>query len=166
MNILFLCTGNSCRSILAEACFNQLAPDGWHATSAGSHPTGCVHPQALARLTRAHIDTCGLHSKLWDDLTETPDIVITVCSNAAAETCPVYLGQAIRAHWGVEDPAAIRGSAALIEQAFDNAYQVLHHRITTLLEQPLDLLAQNPAHLKAALDRIGKLTPTPSKCHR
>lgn len=159
MNILFLCSGNSCRSILAEACFNQLAPDGWHATSAGSHPTGCVHPQALERLTRAHIDTCGLHSKSWNDLTKTPDIVITVCSNAAAETCPIYLGQAMRAHWGVEDPAAIQESSALIEQAFDNAYQVLHHRISALFGQPLDALANNPACLKAELDRIGKLGP-------
>ncbi len=96
-NILFLCTGNSCRSILAEATFNHLAPAGWKAMSAGSKPTGQVHPRSLALLAREGISTEGCHSKSWDNLPlppdMTPDVVITVCSNAAGETCPAYLGR-------------------------------------------------------------------------
>lgn len=88
MNVLFLCTGNSCRSVLAEATFNHLAPAGWRAMSAGSHPAGYVHPRALALLAREGISTEGYFSKLWDGLPQTPDIVVTVCSNAAGETCP------------------------------------------------------------------------------
>ena len=99
MNILFLCTGNSCRSILAEATFNHLAPAGWTAMSAGSKPTGQVHPRSLALLAREGISTVGYHSKSWDNLPATPDVVITVCSNAAGETCPAYLGRAVRSHW-------------------------------------------------------------------
>ncbi len=88
MNVLFLCTGNSCRSVLAEATFNHLAPAGWRAMSAGSHPAGYVHPRALALLVREGISTEGYFSKSWDGLPQTPDIVVTVCSNAAGETCP------------------------------------------------------------------------------
>jgi protein-tyrosine-phosphatase len=105
MNVLFLCTGNSCRSILAEATFNHLAPAGWRAMSAGSHPTGAVNPRSLKLLKREGIATDGLSSKSWDALPVVPDIVITVCASAAGETCPAYLGPAVRAHWGVEDPA-------------------------------------------------------------
>ena len=105
MNILFLCRGNSCRSVLAEATFNALAGHDWRAMSAGSHPTGTVHPRSLALLQREGISTEGLHSKSWVGLPSIPDIVITVCGNAAGETCPAYLGPALRAHWGVEDPA-------------------------------------------------------------
>src|SRR5512134_118822 len=103
MNVLFLCTGNSCRSILGEATFNHLAPAGWRAMSAGSRPTGKVHPRTLALLDREGIPIEGCHSKSWDDLADTPDMVITVCSSAAGETCPSYLGAALRTHWGVED---------------------------------------------------------------
>ncbi|MES2500606.1 MAG: arsenate reductase ArsC, partial [Pseudomonadota bacterium] len=92
MNILFLCTGNSCRSILAEATFNALAPKNMHAISAGSKPTGEVHPRSISLLEREGVPTNGYHSKSWDDLAVTPDIVITVCGNAAGETCPAYLG--------------------------------------------------------------------------
>src|SRR5690606_18311709 len=92
MNLLFLCTGNSCRSILAEAIFNHLAPAGWQAMSAGSQPTGQVHPRALALLQQEGIATDGLNSKSWSNLPLTPDVVITVCSSAAGETCPAYLG--------------------------------------------------------------------------
>ncbi|SDU03368.1 arsenate reductase [Nitrosomonas ureae] len=101
MNLLFLCTGNSCRSILAEATFNALAPKGWQGMSAGSQPTGQVHPRSLALLDREGISTEGLYSKSWSNLPVKPDIVITVCGNAAGETCPTYLRPALRAHWGV-----------------------------------------------------------------
>jgi protein-tyrosine-phosphatase len=95
MDILFLCTGNSCRSILTEAVFNHLAPTGWHAMSAGNQPTGQVHPRSLALLAREGIATDGYYSKSWDQLPLTPDIVITVCARAAGETCPAYLGARI-----------------------------------------------------------------------
>jgi arsenate reductase len=108
MNVLFLCTGNSCRSILAEATFNALAPRGMRAISAGSQPAGYVHPRSLALLAREGISAEGAHSKSWDALPVTPDVVITVCASAAGETCPAYLGPVVRAHWGVADPAAFR----------------------------------------------------------
>ncbi len=117
MNVLFLCTGNSCRSILGEATFNHLAPAGWHAMSAGSQPTGKVHPRSLALLEREGIAADGYHSKSWDDLPVTPDIVITVCSSAAGETCPAYLGPVLRTHWGVEDPAHATGTDAEIDDS-------------------------------------------------
>jgi arsenate reductase len=119
MNILFLCTGNSCRSILAEATFNHLASAGWRAMSAGSQPTGQVHPRALALLAREGIATSGYHSKSWEHLPATPDLVITVCGSAAGETCPAYLGPVLRCHWGVDDPAHVTGSDAQIDAAFD-----------------------------------------------
>lgn len=159
MHILFLCTGNSCRSILAEATFNQLAPTGWHASSAGSQPTGNVHPRSLALLAREGINTEGLHSKSWDNLTPAPDIVITVCANAAGEACPVYLGKAVRAHWGVADPALAQGDNATVSAAFDTAYRLLRHRIDTLLAVPLAQLSANPTALETELKRIGQLTP-------
>jgi protein-tyrosine-phosphatase len=157
MIILILCTGNSCRSILAEAVFNHLAPPGWRAMSAGSKPTGFVHPRSLALLQREGISTEGLHSKSWDNLPETPDVVITVCASAAGETCPAYLGPAIRAHWGVEDPAKATGSEAEIEAAFEQAYRILRRRIEALLALPLDEIERDPQRLKSELDRIGGL---------
>jgi len=102
MNVLFLCTGNSCRSILGEATFNHLAPPGWQALSAGSRPTGQVHPRSLALLAREGIATEGYYSKSWDALPLTPDIVITVCGSAAGETCPAYLGPVLRARLKTE----------------------------------------------------------------
>ena len=108
MNVLFLCTGNSCRSILAEATFNHLAPSGSRALSAGSHPAGYVHPRSLALLAREGISTEGATSKSWEGLPLVPDIVVTVCGSAAGETCPAYLGPAVHTHWGVEDPAGAR----------------------------------------------------------
>jgi arsenate reductase (thioredoxin) len=104
MNILFLCTGNACRSILAEAPFNHHAPAGWTALSAGSQPTGQVHPRSLALLAGEGMSTEGYHSKSWDNLPLTSDVVVTVCSSAAGQTCPAYLGPVLRTHWG-EDPA-------------------------------------------------------------
>ncbi len=159
MNILFLCTGNACRSILAEATFNHLAPVGWQAMSAGSQPAGQVHPRSLVLLAREGIATTGLHSKSWDNLALTPDVVITVCSSAAGETCPAYLGPVLRTHWGVEDPARTIGTDAQIDAAFIVAYRILRVRITAFLALPLADLKKTPARLKAELDHIGTIFP-------
>lgn len=159
MKVLFLCTGNSCRSILGEATFNHLAPPGWAAMSAGSKPAGYVHPRSLALLAREGISTDGYHSKSWDGLPATPDIVITVCASAAGETCPAYLGPAVRAHWGVEDPAHATGTDAEIDAAFTTAYRILRARIEAFLALPLDQLSADGSRLKAELDRIGTLLP-------
>ena len=156
MNVLFLCTGNSCRSILGEATFNHLAPQGWHAMSAGSKPTGKVHPRSLALLEREGIATDGYHSKSWDALPVTPDIVITVCSSAAGETCPAYLGPVLRAHWGVDDPAHATGTDPEIDAAFMAAYRTLRRRIEAFVALPLHDLQQDRARLKLELDRIGE----------
>lgn len=156
MNVLFLCTGNSCRSILAEATFNHLAPAGLRALSAGSKPAGYVHPRSLALLAREGIATAGYHSKSWDALPVTPDIVITVCGSAAGETCPAYLGPVLRTHWGVEDPAHATGSYEEIDAAFVTAYRVLRARIEAFLALPLDELKNDKVRLKAELDRIGQ----------
>jgi arsenate reductase len=158
MNILFLCTGNSCRSILAEATFNHLAPVGLRAMSAGSHPTGQVHPRSLALLAREDISTAGVRSKSWDDLPATPDIVVTVCASAAGETCPSYLGPVLRTHWGVDDPAHATGTDAEIDAAFARAYRILRARIEAFLALPLATLARDKAALKAAMDRIAALS--------
>lgn len=155
MNILFLCTGNSCRSILAEATFNALAPKGMRAMSAGSQPTGEVHPRSIALLESNGIPTEGYYSKSWDNLPVTPDIVITVCSNAAGETCPAYLGKVIRAHWGVDDPAKAVGSEAEINASFENAYSILRRRIEAFLK--LDLSTLKGSELTNQLTLIGKL---------
>lgn len=157
MNILFLCTGNSCRSILGEATFNHLAPEGWHAVSAGSKPTGYVHPRSLALLAKEGIATEGYFSKSWDNLAVTPDIVITVCGSAAGETCPAYLGPVIRTHWGVEDPAHVTGSDDEIEAAFYRAYNTLRARIEAFFELPLEKLKNDKAALKAEMDTIAAL---------
>ena len=159
MNVLILCTGNSCRSILGEATFNHLAPAGWHAISAGSKPAGYVHPRSLALLEREGISTEGYHSKSWDNLPVTPDIVITVCGSAAGETCPAYLGPVMRAHWGVEDPAHATGTDEEIDAAFMKAYRILRHRIETFFALPLEELKKDPARMKAELERIGTLQP-------
>lgn len=157
MNILFLCTGNSCRSILAEATFNHLAPEGWRAMSAGSKPAGYVHPRSLALLAREGISTEGCYSKSWDKLPAVPDIVVTVCGSAAGETCPAYLGQVLRAHWGVDDPAHATGTDEQVDQAFVRAYRILRARIEALLALPLAELSKEPARLKVELDRIGTI---------
>ncbi|MCB5364947.1 arsenate reductase ArsC [Pusillimonas sp. CC-YST705] len=159
MNVLFLCTGNSCRSILAEATFNHLAPTGWSAMSAGSHPTGHVHPRSLTLLAREGISTDSFFSKSWDNLPHTPDIVVTVCASAAGETCPAYLGRVTRTHWGVEDPAHATGTDNEIDAAFDAAYRILRTRIEAFLALPLADLKNDPTRLKTELDRIGDLFP-------
>ncbi len=157
MNVLFLCTGNSCRSILAEATFNHLAPAGWKAMSAGSKPAGYVHPRSLALLATEGISTDGLHSKSWGNLPQTPDIVVTVCPSAAGETCPAYLGAVLRTHWGVDDPAHATGTDAEVDAAFDTAYRLLRARIEAFFALPLAELSNDPPRLKAELDRVGSL---------
>ncbi len=159
MHVLFLCTGNSCRSILGEATFNHLAPAGWTAMSAGSKPAGYVHPRSLALLAREAISTEGYSSKSWDALPATPDIVITVCGSAAGETCPAYLGPVMRTHWGVDDPAHASGTEEQIDAAFMTAYRILRARIEAFLALPLDELKSDKARMKAELDRIGNLLP-------
>lgn len=158
MNVLFLCTGNSCRSILGEATFNHLAPAGWHAVSAGSKPAGYVHPRSLALLAKEGINTEGYHSKSWDDLPVTPDIVITVCGSAAGEACPAYLGNVLRTHWGVEDPAHATGTDEEIDEAFMTAYTILRKRIEAFLALPLEQLKKEPEQLKTEMDKIATIT--------
>ena len=152
-----LCTGNSCRSILAEATFNHLAPVYWRALSAGSQPTGEVHPRSLALLAAEGIDASDCASKSWDALPVTPDIVITVCASAAGETCPAYLGPVLRSHWGwttrPRPPAARPTSTPPL-----CAYRVLRARIEALLALPAEQLHGERAALKAELDRIGQLS--------
>jgi len=157
MNVLFLCTGNSCRSILGEATFNHLAPAGWHAMSAGSKPAGYVHPRSLALLAREGISTAGYFSKSWGDLPAIPDIVITVCGSAAGETCPAYLGAVLRTHWGVEDPAHAVGTDEEIDAAFIKAYRILRARIEAFFALPLETLKQDRMALKAELDNIADI---------
>ncbi|MBW4225124.1 arsenate reductase ArsC [Enterobacter roggenkampii] len=156
MNILFLCTGNSCRSILAEATFNALAPEAHHAFSAGSQPKGEVHPRALALLRKEGIPTDGYYSKSWDNLPVTPDVVITVCGNAAGETCPAYLAPAVRAHWGVEDPDKATGSDEEIDAAFEQAWHILRRRIEAFLLLAPSVLSGPEERLQAELNRIGE----------
>lgn len=158
MHILFLCTGNSCRSILAEATFNHLAPAGMRSMSAGSNPTGEVHPRSIALLKNKGIATEGYFSKSWDNLPTVPDVVITVCGNAAGETCPAYLGNVIRAHWGVEDPAKATGSDAEINASFEHAYQVLRKRIEAFLALPISILQADKTVIQSVLGGIGKLS--------
>ena len=135
MNILFLCTGNSCRSIIAEAVFNHLAPPGMQAMSAGSHPTGAVHPRSIALLQREGIATAGYHSKSWDEISLKPDLLVTVCNNAAGEACPAFLGNVERIHWDIEDPAKATGTDEEIDAAFFAVFLILRNRIENLLSQ-------------------------------
>ena len=135
MNVLFLCTGNSCRSILAEALFNHLAPAGMRAMSAGSNPTGRVHPLTLALLEREGISIKGYHSKSWDEISLKPDLLVTVCNNAAGEACPAFLGNVERIHWDIEDPAKATGTDEEIDAAFFAVFLILRNRIENLLSQ-------------------------------
>lgn len=155
MNLLFLCTGNSCRSVLSEAIFNHLAPAGLKAISAGSQPAGRLHPRAVALLHRKGMSTEGYYSKSWNDLPLTPDVVVTVCGSAAGETCPAYLGPVLRTHWGVDDPGHVAGAEEEIEAAFELTYRIIRARIEAFLALPLARLAADKAAFKRELDRIG-----------
>jgi len=157
-NVLFLCTGNSARSILAEGILNSRGKPNFTAYSAGSHPAGKVRPEALRQLERAHIPTDGLRSKSWSEFAQSggPEMhfVFTVCDNAANEVCPVWPGQPTTAHWGIEDPAAVQGSAEEVERAFRNAFFLLDRRISLFLSLPLASLGG--LALKKAVDEIGR----------
>jgi len=157
-NVLFLCTGNSARSIMAEAIMNQKGQPNFTAYSAGSHPAGAVRPEALRQLEAAHLATTGLRSKSWDEFAkpEAPrlDFVFTVCDNAAYEVCPVWPGQPMTAHWGIPDPAAIKGTTEEVEKAFRDAFFLLDRRISLFLSLPLSTLDR--FSLKRKVEEIGR----------
>lgn len=157
-NVLFLCTGNSARSILAEVYLNSAGKGRFVAYSAGSQPAGRVNPFALDLLRKNRMSTEGLHSKNWDEFAQPGaprmNFVFTVCDNAAGEVCPVWPGQPVSAHWGVEDPAAVRGADEEKRKAFLKAFTQLSTRINLFLNLPLEKLDRMA--LKAKLDEIGK----------
>ena len=157
-NVLFLCTGNSARSILAEAILNHKAKGEFAAYSAGSHPSGTVRPEALAQLAAAGLPTAGLRSKSWDEFAapNAPrmDFVFTVCDNAANEPCPFWPGQPMTAHWGVADPAAVTGTPEEIARAYRDAFTILDRRISLFLALPIATLQQ--LSLQRELNQIGK----------
>ena len=156
MKVLFMCTHNSCRSILSEALFNHLAPAGFFAVSSGSHPSGRVNPRALQTLADAGIATEGLSSKASDAFAQNPpNIVITVCDNAAGEACPLYFGTVLKAHWGLVDPSALTGSEAEIQAAFDQCLAKIAERVQAFFALPLATL--KGTELSIELDRIGRL---------
>ena len=154
MKVLFLCTANSCRSILSEAVFNHLAPVGMKAYSAGSQPKGEVHPLSLKTLDKAGIATEGLYSKSSDEHESlAPDFVITVCDKAAGEACPVFFGPAVKAHWGLADPSDYRGSPEEVEAAFEATLERIKTRVQAFLALPLKQMSSE--QLKAELALIG-----------
>jgi arsenate reductase (thioredoxin) len=157
-NILFLCTGNSARSIMAEGIMNFKGRPQFTAYSAGSHPTGTMRPEALSELQAAEIPTTGLRSKGWEEFLrpDAPrmDFVITVCDNAANEVCPVWPGHPMTAHWGIPDPAAITGKKEEIQKAFRDAFFLLDRRIDLFLSLPHSSLDRRS--LKKELDNIGR----------
>ncbi len=158
-NVLFLCTGNSARSILAEAILNQIGKGRFRAYSAGSHPAGKVNPYVLEMLAAQNLPVAELRSKSWDEFAAPGapalDFVFTVCDNAAGEVCPVWPGQPVSAHWGIEDPAAVQGDDAARRRAVHTALQLLNRRISVFINLPfakLDKMA-----LKQEVDSIGRL---------
>jgi arsenate reductase len=156
MRVLFMCTANSCRSILSEAMFNHLAPEGFEAISAGSFPKGQVLPRSLSTLQEAGIAIDGLSSKGNEAFeTNQPDIVITVCDKAAGEACPVYFGTALKAHWGLEDPSDIKGDEATVAAAFHSTLAHIETRCRALLALPFAHLDRDA--LKREIERIGTL---------
>ena len=165
-NVLFLCTGNSARSILAEAILNRVGAGKFHAYSAGSQPKGRVHPESLRLLRSLGYDTTGFRSKSWVEFLKEPrfDFVFTVCDNAAAETCPIWPGQPTTAHWGIADPAEVKGTPAEVAQAFREAYRLLDQRIGVFTALPLRSLDE--LTLQGRLREIGHMegaTRTPER---
>jgi protein-tyrosine-phosphatase len=164
-NVLFLCTGNSARSIMAEAILSKVGAGKFRAYSAGSTPKGQVHPESVHLLESLGYDTSGLRSKSWNEFA-TPggpplDFVFTVCGNAAGETCPVWPGQPMTAHWGIPDPAAATGSPAEVALAFKDAYRMLHQRIGVFTALPLRSLDQ--LSLQHKLREIGRMQDATAK---
>jgi arsenate reductase (thioredoxin) len=157
-NVLFLCTGNSARSIMAEAIMNQKGKPTFTAYSAGSYPAGTVRPEALKQLEAAHVPKADLRSKSWDEFAKPGapklDFVFTVCDDASKEICPVWPGQPMTAHWGVPDPAAVTGSPEQIERAFRDAFFLLDRRISLFLNLPLQAL--DKLAIKKQIDSIGQ----------
>jgi arsenate reductase len=157
-NVLFLCTGNSARSIMAEAIMNYKGRANFTAYSAGSHPSGAVRPEAIAQLEGAHLPTDGLRSKSWDEFAKSDapklDFVFTVCDNAAKEVCPFWPGQPQTAHWGVPDPAAVRGTEEEIKRAYRDAFMTLERRISLFLCLPLASI--DKMAIKKEIDKIGQ----------
>lgn len=167
LNVLFLCTGNSCRSIMAEAIMNRVGMGRFKAYSAGSHPTGQVNPYALALLKRLNHPTDGLRSKAWDEFSRTTnpdapelDFVFTVCDDAAGEMCPIWPGQPMTAHWGVPDPARFEGSEAETAVVFADTYRMLNNRISLFVNLPLSSL--DKLTLQKRLNDIGKTSGVPT----
>ena len=163
-NVLFLCTGNSARSILAEAILNRIGKGKFAAYSAGSMPKGEVNPNAIALLKRLDYPTADFRSKSWDEFAKSDapkmDFVFTVCDNAANEVCPVWPGQPMTAHWGVPDPAAVTGNQAHIDHAFRDAYMALQRRIELFINLPVRSL--DGMSLKRRLEEIGKTSDAKS----
>jgi arsenate reductase len=163
-NVLFLCTGNSARSIMAEAIMNHKGKPNFTAYSAGSHASGFTRPEALKQLEIARLPTKGLRSKNWDEFAKpgAPEMnfVFTVCDNAAKEVCPVWPGQPMTAHWGVPDPAEVIGTPEQIERAFRDAFMILDRRISLLLCLPLSSL--DKLAIQKEIDRIGKTSEAKS----
>ncbi|HZL65899.1 MAG TPA: arsenate reductase ArsC [Candidatus Limnocylindrales bacterium] len=157
-NVLFLCTGNSARSIMAEAILNHKGKPTFTAYSAGSHPSGTVRPEALKQIQLARLPVEGLRSKSWEEFAKpgAPELhfVFTVCDNAAKEACPIWPGQPMTAHWGIADPAAATGTPDEIERAFREAFVALDRRISLFLALPLSTL--DKLALKKEIDRIGQ----------
>jgi arsenate reductase len=157
-NVLFLCTGNSARSIMAEALMNFRGRPNYSAYSAGSHPSGVVRPEAIAQLERAHLPTGDLRSKSWEEFGKAGapnlDFVFTVCDNAAKEVCPFWPGQPQTAHWGVSDPAGVRGTPKEVERAYRDAFLTLERRISLFLSLPLATI--DKLAIKREIDKIGE----------
>ncbi|WP_338474050.1 arsenate reductase ArsC [Pseudomonas sp. MS646] len=156
MRILFMCTANSCRSVLSEGLFNHMAPEGMSAISSGSVPSGRLNPRAVSTLQNLGIDTSRLYSKGSESFADNPpDIVITVCDKARGEPCPVYFGPAIKSHWGLADPSDVLGSDEEIQAAFDATVAKIRQRFAAFLA--LDISALGKTELKQALDAVGEL---------
>lgn len=157
-NVLFICTGNTARSIMAEALLNTIGRGRFKAYSAGSYPKGSVNPLALELLEKNRLSTAGLRSKSWNEFAQPDapqlDFVFTVCDHAAAEVCPVWPGQPMNAHWGIKDPAAVEGGEEVMRKAFFKAYTELQHRLLIFVSLPMDKLDR--LALQKRLDAIGK----------